>query len=213
MFLFGLLLCALLGVESGGIVAGAIHLTDGTASGVGLFVISVNLVPWTAIGGVVVLTVAQRRSVRTAAGAALPLPVLLPVLARIETSRAVGEGPDLPLRLGLTVAPDDAPGYRAEIGATVNLMDMDDYKAGRIVVAAHDPDRPWRVALEPHPSAEWLARAALAKIDSAPLSTLAAAPVPPAGRTAPRRIARPGLQAVLVGLAASLPIFWTRFTS
>ena len=214
MFWFGLLLCALLGVDLGGTVAGAIHLTDDTGHGVALFVVCVNLVPWTGIGSIALLTLAGRRAARAAEAARPPLPALRPVLARIEASRALGDGPDLPLFLSLTVAPDGAPGYRADIHATVNLMDMDDYKAGRIVVAAHDPDRPWRVALEPRPSAEWRARAALAKIDSAPVSTLAARPLPvwPPGERAPRSAARPGLYAVLLGLAASVPLFWNQFT-
>jgi hypothetical protein len=214
MFWFGLLLCALLGVELGGVVAGAIHLGDADASGVGLFVISVNLVPWTGLGGGALLAAAGRRAARATEAALPPLPALRPVLARIETSRAIGDGPDLPLFLSLTVAPDGAPGYRADIHATVNLMDMDDYKAGRIVVAAHDPDRPWRVALEIRPSAEWLGRAALAKIDSAPVSTLVGKPLPtrPPGERAPRSRGRLGLYAVLLGLAVSVPLFWSQFT-
>jgi hypothetical protein len=213
MFWFGLLLCALFGVELGGTAAGAIHLADGAAGEISLFVISINLAPWTGLGGFGLLAGARHRAARAHEAATDgPLPALQPVLARIETARAVGEGPDIPLRLGLTISPDDRPGYRVDVGATVNLMDMHDYRVGRILVAAYDPDRPWRVQILP-PPADWAARAASAEIDSAPLSTLTVKPLPvPAEAVGTRRRRfRPGLYATAVGLLASVAVFWTEF--
>jgi hypothetical protein len=145
-----------------------------------------------------------------------PLPALQPVLAKIEISRAVGEGPDFPVNLGLTVAPDDGPGYRVETSVTVNLMDMDRYRVGRVIVAAYDPAHPWRVQIQPlPPSPAWAERAAHAAVDSAPLSTLITKPVlvPASGPAKRRRGYRPGLYATCVGALASVAVFWTQFTS
>ncbi|MHA6759991.1 hypothetical protein [Streptacidiphilus sp. PAMC 29251] len=212
MLLFGLLFCALAGIELGATAAGAIHLGDADAGGVPFFVIGINLAPWTAFAGFALLAAAARRSARAREAAADPLPALQPVLARIDASRAIGMGSDLPLYLGLTVAPDGRPGYRVDLNATVNLMDMDDYRVGRIIVAAHDPDRPWRVELLRNPSAEWSARAVLAKIDSAPVSTIPAKPFPVPATGLRRHRFRPGLYAMGLGLLASVAIFWSRFT-
>lgn len=217
MYWFGLLLCALLGVELGGVAAGVVQLTGdgGVAAGVVLVVVGANLVPWTGMAGFAAALKsrprAQRLAERTAA-AEIAAAVMLPALARIEGSQAVGEGPDLPLRLDLTVAPDGRPGYRAEIHATVNLMDLEDYRVGRIVVVEYDPDRLWRVKLLRSPSAELSSRAALAKIDSAPGSTLAVRP-PSGPRTGPyRHPARAALLAVGLGLLGSVALFWQYFT-
>jgi hypothetical protein len=215
MFLFGLLLCALCGVGLGGLVAGAIHLGDTDGGGVVLFVLSINLAPWIGVAGFALLAAAQRRAIRAAEALLPPLPALQPVLARIEASRAIGEGPDLPLFLGLTVAPDDRPGYRVDIHATVNLMDMDDYRVGRVVVAAHDPDRPWRVEIPRRPSPEWSARAALAKIDTAPDSTRVGRPAPVrvTGKGVRTHRFRPGVYAAYLGMLASVAVFWPQFSS
>lgn len=210
MLVFGLLLCAITGVALGATSVGAAHLTDDSGSGVAYFVIGLNVAPWAAAAGFALLGAANARAIGRSRRSEPPLPELRPVLARIETSRAVGDGPDLPLRLGLTVAPEDRPGYRVEIGATVNLMDMDDYRVDRIVVAGYDPERPWRVEITRAPTAAWSGRAALAKIDSAPIDTLVSSPppVPPTGRGVRSHPYRPGLYALLVGLAVSFPYFW-----
>ena len=206
VFWFGLLLCTLLGVEIGGTVAGGLHLVDPGAAGVGLFVVGINLIPWTAIAGFALLFGSGRK----AAGIA-EVRTMHPALARIESSRAVGEGPDFAVRLDLTVAPDGRPGYRVWSTTTVNLMDMDDFRAGRIVVVDHDPEQPWRVQVRKRPTSEWAARAALAKIDSAPVETMEVEPKKVA--TARRRRARPGLLAMDVGLLLSVLLFWSEFSS
>ncbi|MFJ6657623.1 hypothetical protein ACIQNG_14805 [Streptomyces sp. NPDC091377] len=92
-------------------------------------------------------------------------------LARVESVRAVGEGAgDVPVRFDLTVVPDDGRPYRVAIREQVNLVDLPDYRPGRIVVVEYAPERLWRVALVRRPSAEWEERAAGAGIDSAPES-------------------------------------------
>jgi hypothetical protein len=214
MILFGLVLCGLFGAEIGGIAAGAMHLGNG-ADGVTLFVVSINLAPWTGIAGFGLLAYGRSRATRALEVAIHgPLPALRPVLAKVETARAVGEGPDIPLRLGLTIAPDESPGYRVDVSKTVNLIDMNDYRVGRIIVAAYDPDRPWRVEI-PLPSAEWVARAAVAGIDSAPLDTLAVKPppAPPVGFAARLRAAPLGRFATLAGMLVSVAVFWKQFTA
>ena len=70
---------------------------------------------------------------------------MMAAMARIESSRAVGEGPEIPLQLDLTVAPTGRSAYRAHATAVVNLMDLEDYRTGRTVVVDHDPERPWDV--------------------------------------------------------------------
>ena len=54
----------------------------------------------------------------------------------------------------------------------------------------------------------------LAKIDSAPLGTLASKPLPrqATGKAATRRPARPGLYALFLGLAVAVPLLWTQLT-
>ncbi|MFJ2261683.1 hypothetical protein ACIOKD_25675 [Streptomyces sp. NPDC087844] len=90
-------------------------------------------------------------------------------LAMIESLRAVGgETGDIPVRFDLTVAPDDAPAFRAETTRDINLVDLPDYRPRGILVVEYPPDRPWRVTIVQRPTPEWEARAAEAGIDSAP---------------------------------------------
>jgi hypothetical protein len=215
MLWFGILLCAAMGIELGGVAAGALHLGDASGDSVLLFVICVNLVPWTGIAGISAIVGARKRASRPIETLREVLPTLEPVLAKIEASRAVGEGPDLPLMLELTVAPDALPGYRVEIRATVNLMDMDDYKVGRIVVARFDPYNLWRVEIPPAStvSRDWADRAANAAIDSAPIETVVVKPRPaPVVRGALPLQYRLGKYATLLGALASVAIFWKQFT-
>ncbi|MEY9838640.1 hypothetical protein [Streptacidiphilus sp. EB103A] len=219
MYWFGLLCCALLGVEIGGVAAGAVHLTDPAfSSSVLLFVLGMNLIPWTGLIGFAAVRNSRSKAERLAEQAEraerakVEAAPKTPALARIETSRAVGEGPDLPLLLDLTVAPDGRPGYRVEMHATVNLMDMDAYRAGCVIVVDHDPDRLWRVTLQHSPSPEWRSRATLAKLDSAPASTMVARPLPLPRPGAYRRPGRMGVRAMLVGMAISVGVFWPWFS-
>ncbi|MFF2520791.1 hypothetical protein [Streptomyces liangshanensis] len=92
-------------------------------------------------------------------------------LAVIERAHAVGgETGDIPVQFVLTVAPDDAPAYRVETTANINLVDLPDHRPRGIVVVTYHVDRPWKVRLVTRPPAEWKARAAGARIDSAPES-------------------------------------------
>ena len=218
MLWFGILLCAATGIELGGVVAGGLHLGDVTGDALLLFIICVNLVPWIGIAGISAIVSARKRASRPVGPAETlqeVLPTLEPVLAKIESSRAVGEGPDLPLLLELTVSPDALPGYRVEIRATVNLMDMDDYKVGRIVVARYDRYNPWRVEIPPAyaVSRDWADRAASAAIDSAPFESVVVKPRPAAAvsRVLPFQY-RLGKYAILLGALASVAIFWKQFS-
>ncbi|WP_345696898.1 hypothetical protein [Kitasatospora terrestris] len=197
----GLLLCALVGVELGGIVAG-IMSTD-TATGVVLTVVGANLAPWTAMGGFVLLYRGRRRASQVKQAP----PRLEPAMARIESSRAVGEGPDIPLDLDLTVAPAGVPAYRAGATAVVNLMDLDDFRVGRTVVVDHDPLRPWDVRVRIRPDGEWAGRLAAAGIDTAPPESRRAEPPRPAGSGGRTGTARIGMAAIAVGAVLSLVPF------
>ncbi|WP_446041254.1 hypothetical protein [Streptomyces sp. SID1121] len=98
-------------------------------------------------------------------------------LAMIESAHAVGgETGDIPVQFVLTVAPDDVPAYRVETTADINLVDLPDHRPGAVVVVAYRPDRPWKVRLVERPAPEWKQRAAEARIDSAPASTLVKEP-------------------------------------
>jgi hypothetical protein len=94
-------------------------------------------------------------------------------LAKVESLRAGGtETGDVPVDLVLTVAPDDAPSYRAEVTHQVNLVDLPGFRR----VLDHDdvtpPDRPWQVRIVPRPAPAWERRRAGAIVESAPESAL-----------------------------------------
>ncbi|MEV7177483.1 hypothetical protein [Kitasatospora sp. NPDC093679] len=193
MYWVGLALCVLFGGELGAVAAG---IAD---TGVPLIVIGANLAPWTAMLGFALLLAGRRRRQEAVAG-----PVRTEAaMARIESSRAVGEGPEIPLQLDLTVAPTGRSAYRAHATAVVNLMDLEDYRAGRTVVVDHDPERPWDVRVRRRPGAEFAGRIALAKIDTAPVETRRSAPA----RTREAGGIRLGLLAALAGALLSLVPF------
>ncbi|MFJ2645350.1 hypothetical protein ACIO1C_01220 [Streptomyces sp. NPDC087420] len=111
------------------------------------------------------------RRVREAAGGSRT------ALAMIESSHAVGgETGDIPVQFELSVAPDDAPAFRVAMTANINLVELPDYRPRGIVVVTYRPDRPWKVRLVERPTPEWKQRAAEARIDSAPGSTLVKEP-------------------------------------
>jgi len=94
-------------------------------------------------------------------------------LAMIESLRAIGgESSDVPVRFGLTVAPDDAPAFRVAITQDINLVDLPEYRPRGIVVVQYPPDRPWRAKIVHRPTTDWRDRAAAAGLDSAPLSAM-----------------------------------------
>ncbi|MFJ2247761.1 MULTISPECIES: hypothetical protein [unclassified Streptomyces] len=102
-------------------------------------------------------------------------------LARIESLHATGGEPaDIPIQFDLTVDPGDAPAYRVETTAGINLVDVPEYRPGGNVVIEYPADRPWRVRLVQRPGPEWRSRAETARIGSAPASAMVRRP--PEGR-------------------------------
>ncbi|MEV6627150.1 hypothetical protein AB0M83_37050 [Amycolatopsis sp. NPDC051106] len=98
-------------------------------------------------------------------------------LAKVESLRAGGtETGDVPVDLVLTVAPDDAPSYRAEVTHQVNLVDLPGFRRGDVVVVEYPPDRPWQVRIVPRPAPAWERRRAGATVESAPESALVRSP-------------------------------------
>ncbi|MFJ3793224.1 hypothetical protein [Kitasatospora sp. NPDC090091] len=207
MYWVGLLLCVLLGGELGAIVAGIFASDVGWS--VSLIVIGANLAPWTAMAGFALLLRGRRRP---SVLAEKPEPPRLETaVARIEASRAVGEGPDIPLSLDLTVAPTGRSAYRADATAVVNLMDLDHFRVGRTIVVDHDPARLWDVRVHPRQGGEFAGRTSLTKIDTAPPETRQSAPARPTAADLTRRggALRPGLLATAAGALLSVLPFHT----
>ncbi|WP_181771330.1 hypothetical protein [Amycolatopsis pittospori] len=103
--------------------------------------------------------------------------VPLVALAKIESVRAGGtETGDVPVDLDLTVAPDGAATFRTKITHSVNLVDLSEYRTGRVLVIEYPPDRPWKAKVVQRPSPDWERRVADAIIESAPESSPAQEP-------------------------------------
>ncbi|MDX3457326.1 hypothetical protein PV396_36130 [Streptomyces sp. ME02-8801-2C] len=132
---------------------------------------------------------------------------LVPVtaLAMVESLKASGSelSSNVPIDFDLTVAPDDAPVFRARVIDRVNLVDVPDYQPRDIRVVEYPPDRPWEVRLVKQPTPEWQRRAADAVIDSAPESTLVKEP----RESVSDGVAVAGLFGFLVGVAVVLLVF------
>lgn len=65
---------------------------------------------------------------------------------------------NLVVKVRLTVFPEDSPAFRATIKTTVPIHQPDLFGAGGYVPVRFDPAKPGRVAVDPNPPAEWLAR-------------------------------------------------------
>lgn len=198
MFLIGLVLWLVAGGELGAIVHGGIHLGDSDGGSVAEFVIGINALPWTAIIGGALLHTGRRKR--------LGLETVGPTeaaLARVESSKAVGEGPDFPVRLDLTVAPTNRPAFRVDAKSSVNLMDLDRLQPGRNVVVDYDPLRPWKVSVRRDPGVEWIERVTITDIATAAEDSRAKEPALPAGR----RTWWYGLAAAVVGFV----LWWVLF--
>lgn len=139
MFWVGLLLFAVVGGETAALVSGA-SMLGGDGDGVARFVVAVNLLPWTL--GLASLLVWQGRRRRLGLAEKGPMS---PALARVESAEATGEGPNHRMRLDLTVAPKGRAAYRVHATAGVNVMHLQDFRAGRTLDVEYDPERPWRV--------------------------------------------------------------------
>ncbi|MFC5640448.1 DUF3592 domain-containing protein [Kitasatospora cinereorecta] len=164
VFWIGVVLWVLVGGELAAVATGAVEL--GSGSGVARFVIGINLAPWTAMAAWGLVYAGRRRR-----AGLTPTGPLSPAVARVESAKATGEGPDHQVRLDLTVAPAGQPAYRVHTSARVNVMDLDRFRAGRTVPVEYDPARPWHVRVVPADGSEWTAEVRLAKIDTAPAAT------------------------------------------
>ncbi|UGQ12267.1 hypothetical protein LO772_01240 [Yinghuangia sp. ASG 101] len=132
-----------------------------------------GLVPFAVVWALLVI-----RSRRRDAASPPPAPRL--ALARIESRRATGsEGVDIPVRMDLTVAPDDAPAFRVDVTHTVNLVDLPDYRVGATIVVRYRPDTLWPVDIVDEPTTPWNDRAATEPLDTAPEHTRAKPPTIP----------------------------------
>ncbi|MEU6222596.1 hypothetical protein [Streptomyces sp. NPDC047042] len=129
--------------------------------------------------------------------------VPVPALAMVESLKASGSelSSNIPIDFDLTVAPDDAPVFRARMNDWVKLVNVPDYQPRDIVVVEYPPHRPWEVRLVKQPTPEWQRRAADAAIDSAPESTLVKEPPISDGH------AGAGLVGFFVGVAVVLLLF------
>ncbi|NUR63712.1 MAG: hypothetical protein HOV87_34390 [Catenulispora sp.] len=181
MFWIGLVLWVLVGGELGAIAHGAFQLGGDGGAGVAELVIGINAFPWTGLvaGGLLASGRRKRHGLGALDAAAGPT---VSAAARIESSRAVGEGPNFPVRLDLTVAPADRPSFRVDARDAVNLMDLHRLQPGRTVVVDYDPRRPWQVSVRSDPGAEWVERIALAAIDTAPEESRVRKPAVPGSR-------------------------------
>ncbi|GLW75115.1 hypothetical protein Kpho02_74120 [Kitasatospora phosalacinea] len=169
VFLGGLALCVLLGGEVAAVLVGFANLDAGIS--VALITAGLLLAPWTGTAGVALL----HRGLRRRGGLDGP-PVLGTAAAKIEEVREIQEGEEVLLQLDLTIAPDDRPAYRANAGVDVRLSQVGDYRAGRILVVDYEMGRPWRIVVRKDPDAEWAARLATSRIDTAPAATRRTAP-------------------------------------
>ncbi|HET9168388.1 MAG TPA: hypothetical protein VFN97_03095 [Actinospica sp.] len=196
----GILLCFIAGAGFAAFVVGfatAFSADDG-ASGAYIS-IGVNVFWLSALLGYGLLGArAGRAEQRVLAGSE----VRRTALAKIETAQATGEAPSFSVRMGLTIAPDGVPAFRSNALARVNLMDVDRYRAGRLLVVGYDETRPWRVTVLTDPDPEWARRLADGAVDSAPPETQVVEPkAAVAGR---RRWGRVGTASMLAGFVAGL---------
>ncbi|MFJ8911204.1 hypothetical protein [Amycolatopsis sp. NPDC102389] len=98
-------------------------------------------------------------------------------LARIESLRAGGtETGDIPVYFDLTVAPEGLATYRLKITHGINLVDLQSYRPGDVLVVRYPPDRPWKAEVVERPAPSWERRAAEAVIEPAPESSLVREP-------------------------------------
>jgi hypothetical protein len=199
---FGLFLCFVAGVAFAAFVVGFPIAFSGDGLAGAYIAIGINACWLSAAGGYGMLAA---RAARTEQHAVAGTEVRRTALAKIETSQASGEAPTFSIRMGLTIAPDGLPAFRADAIAHVNLMDVDAYKVGRLLVVSYDETRPWRVTVETSPTPEWSSRATRGAVDSAPPEARVEAP--PAVVAARRRWGRAGTVSMFLGIAGGLVLF------
>ncbi|WP_105972352.1 hypothetical protein [Streptomyces geranii] len=142
------------------------------AFAVGAILENVPLIIGSLVGPVVygVLNVIAGAPTKARLAAVVPVTAL----ARIESLEATGAelSADVPINFELTVAPDEGPAFRLRMRDSVNLVDVQKYRPGDIVIVAFPPDRPWKAKLVTKATPEWRDRVSDAAFDSAPAATL-----------------------------------------
>lgn len=199
---FGLFWCFVSGVAFAAFVVGFPIAFSGDGSGGAYIAIGINVCWLSAVAGYgLLLARAARTERRTLSGTE----VRRTALAKIETSQATGEAPTFSISMGLTIAADGVPAFRADATAAVNLMDVDAYKVGKLLVVTYDETKPWRVTVVTNPTPEWSDRLAHGAVDSAPRETQVVEPR--AAVVERRRWGRAGTTSMFVGLVVGLVFF------
>lgn len=199
---FGIFWCFVAGVAFAAFVVGFPIAVAGDGVGGAYIALGINVCWLSAAAGYGLLAArATRTEQRVLAGTE----VRRTALAKIETSQASGEAPTFSIRMGLTIAPDGSPAFRADATAAVNLMDVDAYKVGKLLVVTYDETKPWRVTVATNPTPEWSHRADHDAVDSAPRETQVVEPR--AAVVQRRRWGRAGSASMLLGTAAGLVLF------
>jgi hypothetical protein len=199
---FGIFWCFVAGVGLAAFVVGFPIAFSGDGTSGAYIAVGINVCWLSAVAGYGLLAArAGRTEQRTLAGTE----VRRTALAKIETSQASGEAPSFSIRMGLTIAPDGSPAFRADAMAAVNLMDVDAYKVGKLLVVTYDETKPWRVTVMRNPTPEWSQRAEHDAVDSAPPETQIAEPRATVVKR--RRWARAGSASMLLGIVAGLVFF------
>ena len=196
---FGVFWCFVAGVALAAFVVGFPITFAGNGVGGAYIAGGINVCWITAVAGYGLLAArAGRTEQRTLAGTE----VRRTALARIETSQASGEAPKFMIHMGLTIAADGVPAFRADTTAGVNLMDVDAYKVGKLLVVTYDETRPWRVSVVTNPTPEWSQRLAQGAVDSAPWETRVEEPR--AAVVKRRRWGRVGTTSMFAGFVVGL---------
>lgn len=201
---FGVFWCFVAGVGFAAFVVGFPIAFSADGSGGAFIAVGVNVWWLSALVGYGLLAA---RAARTQQRASARTEQLRTALARIETSRASGEAPKFLIRMGLTIAAEGVPAFRADTTIGANLMDVDAYRVGKLLVVTYDETRPWRVTVVKNPTPEWSDRAAHGAVDSAPLETRVEEPR--AAVAERRRWARAGSASMLAGTVFGLALLIT----
>ena len=199
---FGIFWCFVSGVALAAFAVGFRIAFAGDGTGGAYIAAGINVWWLTAAAGFGLLSArAERTELRALAGTE----VRRTALAKIETSMASGEAPTFSIYMGLTIAPDGSPAFRADASAAVNLMDVDAYKVGKLLIVSYDETKPWRVKVVTTPAPEWSHREHHGAVDSAPPETRVEEPR--AAVVKRRKWGRAGSASMLLGLVAGLVFF------
>lgn len=199
---FGVFWCCVAGAAFAAFVVGFPISFSGNGWGGAYIAVGINVCWLSALVGYGLLAA---RGARTGQRVLSGTEVRRTALAKIETSYATGEAPSFSIRMGLTIAPDGVPAFRADARASVNLMDVDAYKIGKLLVVTYDETKPWRVTVLTDPRPEWSLRVARGAVDSAPPETRVEEPR--AAVVERRRWGRVGTASMFVGFVVGMVFF------